>query len=63
MANREGISAQKLTKELINMKMRRVGTNIASYYKKDDILRNKVLGNNKLFQMAREKRSKAMSMM
>lgn len=63
MENREGISAQKLTKELINMKMRRVGTNIASYYKKDDILRNKVLGNNKLFQMAREKRSKAMSMM
>jgi hypothetical protein len=35
MANREGISAQKLTKELINMKMRRVGTNIASYYKKE----------------------------
>lgn len=45
------------------MKMQRVGTNIASYYRKEEIVRNKVVGNNKLFKMVRQQRSKAMSML
>jgi hypothetical protein len=38
-----------------------VSNNLASYYKKDDILRNKIANTNKLFKMARGQRSKALS--
>lgn len=34
--------------------------NIAAYYNKDDIIKNKVKVNNKLFKFAREKRLKTL---
>lgn len=43
------------------MKLNRVASNIASYYKKDDILKNKVTSHNKLFKAARERRSQVMT--
>lgn len=43
------------------MKLNRVASNIASYYKKDDILKNKVISHNKLFKAAKERRSQVMT--
>lgn len=36
------------------------GRNVAAYYNKDDIIKNKVKVNNKLFKFAREKRLKTL---
>lgn len=55
------MSAQKINKEMINMRLNRVGHNIANYYKKDEILKNKVISHNKLFAVARERRSQVMT--
>ena len=39
---------------------RRLNKNVANYYNKDDIIKNKVKINNKLFKFAREKRLKTL---
>lgn len=44
-------------RELVEKKLNK---NIANYYNKDDILKNKVRINNKLFKFAREKRLKTL---
>ena len=51
--SKEILSSNKINKELLSLKMKRIGNNLASHYKKDEIVRNKVLGSHKLFRMAR----------
>lgn len=46
---------------MIDKKLGKMSSNLASYYKKDDILKHKIPHNNKLFKMAREKRAQAMT--
>jgi len=41
--------------------MKRVGNNIASYYKKEEVLKNKIANTSKLFKMTRENRIKTIS--
>jgi hypothetical protein len=55
------IADHKLNKDLISSRMKRVGNNIASYYKKEEVLRNKIANTSKLFKLTREKRVKTIS--
>jgi hypothetical protein len=51
------LAPQQEGRELIEKKLNR---NIAAHYNKDDIIKNKVKVNNKLFKFAREKRLKTL---
>jgi hypothetical protein len=43
--------------------MSKVTNNTASYYKKEEIVKNKVINANKLFKLARERRMQAVTML
>lgn len=64
MVDPEGLpSINQEGKELIEKKVNGnlgAGRNAAAYYNKDDIIKNKVKVNNKLFKFAREKRLKTL---
>ncbi len=43
--------------------MDRVTNNAASHYKKEEIVKNRVINANKMFRLARERRMQAVTMM
>jgi hypothetical protein len=56
-------SSNNYNKEIIDKKMDRVTNNAASHYKKEEIVKNRVINANKMFRLARERRMQAVTMM
>jgi len=61
--NGEEMRSHKINKELITAKLSKMNSNVASHYRKDEILRNKIKNSNKLFTVTKDKRIKVLSML
>jgi len=56
-------SSSNYDKKIIDKKMGRITNNAAIHYKKEEIVKNRVMDANKMFRLARERRMQAVTML
>lgn len=53
--------SRNFNKEIIDKKLSQVTASVASHYKKEEIIKNRIVNANKMFKLARERRTKAVT--